>query len=327
MTGQPDALEAVAALGRAIGAHSIARDIRELRSDPSRMSARVLEARRLCGRLEQYLLEERRALGRTGDEARRHHGAIGTCLYVVDCVIKSIREQPPVSPEAVRAELEAERRKLIMRHKADLLAQLGQRIARATASKRELVAASISHADEVGRAAIRAWCGELQARVDRRISAHGGEIIDRACAACGDDVETILAPAFLGVSAIPNAFAFSIGAEPPPATSAWRALATLLESEQKVRARAFAEASTYLDALLERESVRAVAWYAHTFAESCAHLESSFGDALDHHAQSATVATARAREAMRRGRDAVAEAHERIDVWLVRVAELQRQLG
>jgi hypothetical protein len=229
-----------------------------------------------------------------------------------------------VTADAIRAELEAERRKLIMGRKADLLADLDQRIAHSTARKRELGRAARLLADQVGAAAIRSWRGELQARVDRRISAHGAEILDRACAACIDHAETILAPAFTGVSAIPLVEVFVVRTEPSPPSRSWT---TVLEREWAVRERASTEARDHLVALLERESTRVVEWYVRYYEDACAQLEASFVNGLDNYAQSATIATAHARDARKSGGQALADAHARIDAWLQRLTELQRSIG
>ncbi len=318
-----DPLDAVGELARAIGAHFVVREVGEVGAGLDRAA----EARRLCTRLEQHLHEERHALTRTGDQARRHLDAIAGCMFVLDTVLKSIRELPPRSPEAVQHELEAERRKLIMGRKADLLLELADGMARCTAPKREVRYVASTHADELGTRAIEAWHRELQVHVDRHVAAHASEVIERARAACSDRADAILAPAFRGTSVVPTAPTFAVQTLPLRPPGRRTPLGVLLSSEDAVRSRAAEVAVDRLVALLERESARLVEHCVHYYVDACARIEASLASALDQHAQSATIANARAREAMRNGRQALVHALERIDGWLIRVDELQQRIA
>jgi len=314
-------LEAVAALARMMGVHSVARDAGELATDLEDPALRAHEARRLCLRLEQHLLEERRALTRTGDEPRRHLDAITACMIAFDQVVASMRDR--FDGAALRSELEAERRKLIMGHKADLLAELDERVLHSAASKQDLLAEAAAMADELGHAVLRTWSRGLRARSDQRVAAHIDEVIRRVRSVCADHADAVLTPAFSGVTVMTTVETQSFERMPPVPVLRW----TWLISEAGVRERARTAAGERLVALLERESARVVEGYLRYHATACEQVETSMANALDQLAQSASVANARARTAKAAGCQAVAQAHERIDACLRRLDEEQRRLG
>ncbi len=322
-----DVLEAVAAFARSVGAGSIANDVVDMaqRLDAARERERTEVARRFCARLEQHLLEDRRALTRTPHDAQRHESVLASCTLIVECILTSLRDQPPVTTEGLRAELEAERRKLLMGRKADLLAVLASCVAKLDVSKRDVERAAARVADEIGNKTIHAWRGELQARMEKRIAAHAAELLERASASCGEPGNALVTYASLAISAVP-AVEFFVGPAPAPAAPTWRArLRDVFASEQHLRARAEANAGEQLVVLLERESIRIVDWCARYYAESCAQLEATFADGAYEYALSALAARERAAEASRSG--ALRQAHERIDTQMRALERLQRRVG
>lgn len=308
-------MHAVAELARTIGAHAIAREAQAIATDD------VQEARRLCLRLEQHLFEERRALIRTRDEARRHLDAIFACMTAFEQVIASMHADHAIA--AFGSELATERRKLVMAQKADLLAELGERVLLCTAARRDLDTAASAYADEIGEGVLRTWSQTLYARSDRHVATFAEELVRRARVAFGENAESVLTPAFAGVVVSVVIASPAIERAPHVIPSRW----TWLESDARVRERAGKAACDRLTTLLERGSAQIVACCLRDHELATEQVTASFLNGLDQFAMSASLANARAREARAKGRRAVTQAYERIDIWLRRLADEQRRLG
>jgi hypothetical protein len=129
----------------------------------------------------------------------------------------------------------------------------------------------------------------------------------------------------VGVSVLPHLESFTVERRSGPTSGRLSAISDLLSTDASVRALASVIAGDHLVSTLERESTRVVEWCLHYYDDACAQVQAAFVNAIDAFAQTAGVASARAREAKAGGRHTLAQAHERIDAGLATLNALHRR--
>jgi hypothetical protein len=282
------------------------------------------EAARFCSRLERRLIEERRAIDRSPDDARHHIDAITACVVLFEMLVERRGAEPDPIRESLVRHLEAERRKFLMGSKADLLALLGKRFARDLSNKRDLRSAAHALGRELTIEAVRAWHGSLRRHVDQQIGAMARALVEQTQGALERLGADVPIAAFEGLSMMTSFEPYASQRPLEPNASLWSRWRDAISPERHVRVEAEHEAAERLIESVELDSNRVADSYLRYYDRSRSALESSFANALDDLCQHATVARARAEEACASGRPAIVQACERLDGWLRRVAEIRR---